>query len=103
VATRKHACAKTVPTGASTFIVLQIIKSEQVRISFILKRASAFARLGIQSNNQKDERLLLKDSIRGRCDFLRDFRGDRETLRLWTRPEVFHSYSGSSATAGFRY
>jgi len=54
---------------ASTSIVLQIIKSEQVRISFIFKRALAFARLERQSTNQNDKRLLLKDSIRGRCGF----------------------------------
>ncbi|MBA7638963.1 hypothetical protein ES703_46619 [subsurface metagenome] len=54
---------------ASTSIVLPIIKSEQVRISFIFKRALASTRLEIQSTNQNDKRLLLKDSIRGRCGF----------------------------------
>jgi len=84
------------PFEASSFI-----KSQQVGISFILKRALAFARLGIQSTNQKDERLLLKNPIRGRCDLFRHFQGDSKALRLWTPPGKTISYSHSNAMTGF--
>lgn len=51
---------------ATSFHVIFPPKSEQVRISFINQKTSDLARLATRSNNQNNERLLPKDSIRER-------------------------------------
>jgi len=64
MAARKQVYLRHSAIEAPTFLVLQIIKSEQVRISFIFQKGGASDILATRSNNQKDERLLLKYSIR---------------------------------------
>ena len=103
MARRKQACLNHLAIEAPTFLVFLFIKRPQAAISFIFERDGALNRLTTRRDKHTTLKFVSKTSIRGRCDLFRDFQGDSKALRLWTRPGKTISYSGSNATAGFKF
>ena len=85
MAARKQVYLRHSAIEAPTFLALPINKSEQVRISFIFQKGGASTRLETRKGNQNDERLPLKDSIRGKVGNFKHPQDISQTLRLSQR------------------